>query len=145
MKKIFIMMLGLIFLTGCNQKSNEIKDNDKIKDAGIYLTDIYTSCISPEAGQYVRNTIFDDNNCESVIAFVARINNATNKTVVKMVWIHNNTNKTVLEKITTEDLSVNQYPTSSYVEPEGGFLIGKYTIKVYIDNNYYKSIEFTKN
>ena len=130
---------------GCNQKSNNVDDlnKDKINEEDIYITESYTSCIDPKENQYIRNTVFDDNNCESVIVFMTRIVNATDKTTVKMVWIYNNT--TILEKTTTENLSINQYPSSSYVEPENGYLKGKYTIKVYIDNIYNKSFEFTKN
>jgi len=135
MKKIFLIIIISIFLVGCEQKS---KNNNT-----IYLEETYTSCISPDVGQYVRNTVFDDTNCESVISFMTRIVNATDKTVVKMVWFHNDIN--ILEKTTTEDLSVNQYPTSSLVEPTEGFLKGKYTIKIYIDDVYNKSYEFNMN
>ena len=131
MKKILFILITILFITGCT-------DNKKIS-----LSESYTSCISPVTMQYERGNTFNSSNCESVIAFITKIDNATSDTKVKMVWIHENTDTVVLEKETTDDLSIIQYPTSSYVSDN--FLKGKYIIKLYIDGVYSKSIQFTVN
>jgi hypothetical protein len=131
MKKILFIFITILFITGCTDSK------------GISLRESYTSCISPVTMQYERGSTFDSSNCESVIAFITKVDNATSDTKVKMIWIHENTDKIVLEKETIDDLSIMQYPTSSYVSDN--FLQGKYIIKIYIDDIYNKSIEFTVN
>lgn len=124
MKKLLILF---IFLVGCT--NNEIKISEK-----------YVSCIDQNRGQYVRNTVFNKDNCESVIAFIAKIDNATPTTKVKLELIHKD--KVLIETTTTEDLSISKYPTLSYSEPAEGFSKGDYSIKIYVDDNYNSKVDF---
>lgn len=133
MKKIGVLFL-LLLLTGCTTNTNPSSNNE------VYLTDMYMSCISPQTNQYIRNTIFNDDNCMDVMNFLAFSYNTTNQTVIKMVWLYND--EVIYQKETADDLSSNPYITSSYIEPNTGYLKGEYKIQIYIDNNYYKTIIF---
>lgn len=136
MKKILTLILVFVFITGCTKDIKEPISDKK----DVYLTDMYTSCISKLTQQYVRNDTFTDENCSEVINFLAYSYNTTDKTTVEIVWVHNN--KVIYQTKTTDDLSTNPYISSSYIEPSTGYLKGDYKIEIYIDDIYYKTINF---
>ncbi len=127
MKKLVIILS--LFLIGCTSNNG--------KSLGISESTI--SCINPTVGQYTYGKDFDSSNCESVIAFLTKVTNTEVENRVKMVWFYNE--EVILTK--EEVVMGSGYANSSLIEPENGYLKGSYRIKVYLNDNYVESFDFS--
>jgi hypothetical protein len=123
MKKLIIVLS--LFLVGCT--------------SNLSITESTISCISPISGQYAYGKDFDSTNCESVIAFLTKVVNVEESTVVKIVWEYNE--NIILEEEKT--VSSSEYVNSAFIEPSLGYLKGPYKIKVYLNGTYIDSFDFS--
>lgn len=82
---------------------------------------------------------------DSPMIFVtATINNAPEDTVIKAVWIYNE-NDYIIAQVELELTEVNQNVVFDLSKPIDGFPTGKYEVKLYIDDEYDKSVKFEVN